>query len=334
MMLQFQNIQFLYGLAIVIPLFGLFFYVLKWKQKKKQLLGDERLVNQLTKNYSHTKYKLKNIAIIVVIGLLIISAANLRKPIAAKGSASKGIDIMIMLDVSKSMLSQDEKPTRLDKAKQLIYQLTNQLQGNRIGFIVFAGQAYLQMPLTADATATKMFVSNATPDAVTMQGTVISDALNLCKASLDVKEKKYKASILITDGEDHDEKALEAAKTLADNGVVLHTVGVGSVEGTPIMETGTEDYKRDNNGQTIITKLNQNLLQQLSKETGGTYHQLTNISDVSNQLLNTINAMETKAIGNAGGQKEYQSFYMIFLAVALILLLAESFISEKKLQLN
>ncbi|MBC7720397.1 MAG: VWA domain-containing protein [Pedobacter sp.] len=333
-MLQFQNIEFLYGLAMIIPLVGLFFYVLKWKQKKKRLLGDERLVNQLTKNYSHKKYKLKIIGIIIAISLLIISAANLRKPLAVKGSGSKGIDVMIMLDVSKSMLSQDEKPSRLDKAKQLIYQLTNQLQGNRIGFIVFAGQAYLQMPLTADAVATKMFVSNASPDAINVQGTVISDALNLCKASLDVKEKKYKAAILITDGEDHDEKALDAAKALADNGVVLHTIGVGSVEGTPIREAGTNDYKRDISGQTIITKLNQDLLQQLSKETGGTYHHLTNTSEVSNQLVNTLNAMETKAIGNAGGHQDYQSFYIIFLLLALVLLLTESFISEKKLQLN
>ena len=333
-MLQFQNIQFLYGLVMLVPLIGLFFYVLKWKQKKKLLLGDKRLVNQLTKSYSHAKYKLKIIAIIVAIGLLTVGAANLRKPLAVKGSGSHGIDVMIMLDVSKSMLGQDEKPTRLDKSKQLIYQLTNQLQGNRLGLIVFAGQAYLQMPLTADAAATKMFVSNATPNAVNVQGTVISDALNLCKTSLDVKEKKYKAAILITDGEDHDDTALEAAKALAENGVVLHTIGVGSVGGTPIIEAGTGDYKRDINGQTIITKLNQDLLQQLSKETGGTYHQLTNTSEVSNQLANTLNAMETKAIGNAGGHQDYQCFYMIFLMLALVLLLTESFISEKKLQLN
>ena len=333
-MLQFQYIQFLYGLAILLPLVGLFFYVLKWKQKKKQLLGDERLVNLLTKNYSHKKYKLKIIAVIIAIGLLIISAANLRKPLAAKGTSTKGIDIMIMLDVSKSMLSQDEKPTRLDKAKQLIYQLTEKLQGNKVGLIVFAGEAYLQMPLTADATATKMFVSNATSDIINLQGTVLSDAINLCKASLDVKEKKYKAAILITDGEDHDENALAATKTLAETGVVLHTIGVGSVEGKPIIETGTDNYKRDINGQTIITKLNQDLLQQLSKETGGTYHKLTNTTEVSNQLINTLNSMETKTIGNAGGFVDYKSFYGIFLFVAVIILLVESFISEKKLQIN
>ena len=333
-MLHFQYIQFLYGLAILLPLIGLFFYVLKWKQKKRQLLGDERLINQLTKSYSHKKYHLKIVVIIVAIGLLIISAANLRKPLAVKGSSTKGIDIMILLDVSKSMLSQDEKPTRLDKAKQLIYQLTDQLSGNKIGLIVFAGEAYLQMPLTADAAATKMFVSNATPDIVNVQGTVISDALNLCKASLDVKEKKYKAAILISDGEDHDEKALDATKALAETGVVLHTIGVGSIEGAPIKETSADTYKRDLNGQTIITKLNVDLLQQLSNETGGTYHKLTNTTEVANQLVNTLNNMETKTIGDAGGFIDYKSFYVVFVLVAVILLLVETFFSEKKMQIN
>ena len=331
-MLQFQNIEFLYGLIVIIPLFGLFFYVLKSKQKKRLLLGDARLVNQLTSNYSHKKYKIKIVAIIIAIGLLIVSAANLRKLLTPTGSATKGIDVMILLDVSKSMLSQDEKPTRLDKAKQLIYQLTNQLQGNRIGLIVFAGQAYLQMPLTADAAATKMFVSNASTDVINVQGTVIGDALKLCNASLDTKERKYKAAILITDGEDHDEQALERVKTLTEAGVVLHTIGVGSVGGTPIMEAGTNDYKRDINGQTIITKLNQDLLQQLSAETGGTYHHLTNTTEVSSQLINTLNTMEKKPIGNAGGFVDYSSFYMLFLAAGIILLLFETFISEKKLQ--
>lgn len=332
-MLQFQYIEFLLGLAILLPLVGLFYYVLRWKARKRRLLGDSRLINQLTINYSHKKYKLKVIAVIIAIGLIIISAANLRKPLKPTGTTTKGIDVMIMLDVSKSMLSQDEKPTRLDKAKQLIYQLTDKLQGNRVGLIVFAGQAYLQMPLTADAAATKMFVSNANTDIVNLQGTVISEALTLCNNSLETQEKKYKAAILITDGEDHDEKAIETAKTLADAGVVLHTVGVGSVEGTPIIEAGTNDYKRDINGQTVITKLNQDLLQQLSKITGGTYHKLNNTSEVSNQLINSLNEMETKPVGE-GGFVDYQSYYAIFLALAVALLTIETFVSEKKLQFS
>jgi Ca-activated chloride channel family protein len=332
-MLQFQYIEFLFGLAILLPLVGLFLFVLRWKKKKQQQLGDNRLVAQLTRNYSHQKYRLKIVAIIVCIGLLFISAANLRKPLSPKGSATKGIDVMIMLDVSKSMLSEDEKPTRLDKAKQLIYQLTDQLQGNRVGLIVFAGQAYLQMPLTADAAATKMFVSNANTDVVNLQGTVISEALTLCNNSLETQEKKYKAAILITDGEDHDEKAVETAKTLADAGVILHTVGVGSVEGTPIIEAGTNDYKRDIRGQTVITKLNAELLQQLAKTTGGTYHTLSNTTEVSTQLINSLNEMETKPIGN-NGFVDYQSYYTLFLGIAVILLLVETFVSETKLQFS
>ncbi len=332
-MIQFQYIKFLIGLTILIPLVTLFFYVLQWKAKKKKLFGNSRLIDQLTNNYSHRKYTLKILAIIITITMLIFSGANLRKPLTPTGSATKGIDVMIMLDVSKSMLSQDEKPTRLDKAKQLIYQLIDKLQGNRIGLIVFAGQAYLQMPLTADAAATKMFVSNANTDAVNVQGTVISEALSLCNNSLDTQEKKYKAAILITDGEDHDEKAVETAKTLADAGVILHAIGVGSIDGTSIIEPGTNDYKKDINGQTIITKLNETLLQELSKATGGTYHILNNTTEVSNQLINSLNEMETKPIRESGFV-EYQSYYVIFLVLAIILLMIETFVSEKKVQIT
>ena len=144
-MLSFQNKEFLYGLAGLLPMVGLFIYVLKWKQKARRLLGNERLVNQLTSDYSNKKYLFKIILILFVIGLLIVSAANLHQPIKEKGTVGSGIDVMIALDVSKSMLAEDEKPTRLDKAKQLIYQLTQQLENNRIGLVVFAGRAYLQM---------------------------------------------------------------------------------------------------------------------------------------------------------------------------------------------
>jgi Ca-activated chloride channel family protein len=332
-MLQFQYIEFLFALAILLPLVGLFLFVLRWKSKKQLQLGDSRLVNQLTSNYSHQKYQLKIIAIIVTIGLLILSAANLRQPLSPKGSATKGIDIMILLDVSKSMLSADEKPTRLDKAKQLIYQLSDQLQGNRIGLIVFAGQAYLQMPLTTDLTATKMFVSNANTDMVNLQGTVISEALTLCNNSLETQEKKYKAAILITDGEDHDDKAEETAKILADAGVVLHTVGVGSKEGAPIIDANTNAYKREINGLTVISKLNAELLQKIARTTGGTYHSLNNTNEVSTQLISTLNEMETKPISNSGFV-DYKSYYTILLAIGVALLLIETFVSEKKIQFS
>lgn len=331
---EFENIAFLSGLFIIVPLVLLFVYVLRWKQKVKKKLGDERLINQLTQNYSAQRYRFKIYIVLVAIAFGIIALANLRKPLQAKGSKAIGIDVMIALDVSKSMLSQDEKPSRLDKSKQFINQLTDKLENNRVGLIIFGGQAYLQMPLTADAAATKMFVSNASPEMVSVQGTNLSAALEMSDASLDTKEKKYKAVVLITDGEDHEDKALDAAKQLADHGTVLHTIGVGSPEGSTIIEPGTNEYKRDENGQTIISKLNDTLLKQLAQTTGGTYHQLKNTSAVSDELVTELNGMEKKAISSAGGYLEYKSFYPYFLAITVLLLIAEVFIAERKLKLS
>ncbi len=329
-MLAFQNIAFIVGLLALIPLVGLFVYVLKWKQKAKRALGNERIVNQLTADYSHQKYVFKIIAMLIAIALLLVSAANLRKPKVEKGSTGLGVDVMIALDVSRSMLAQDEKPSRLDKAKQFIVQLNTQLQNNRVGIVVFAGRAYLQMPLTGDIAATNMFVSNANPDLISWQGTVIGDALKLCSNSLDTKEKKYKTAILITDGEDQDTKAISVAKDLAEKGVIVHTIGVGSVEGSPIVETSSNEYKKDINGNAIISKLNEKLLQQIAVTTSGSYHYLDNVNSVSNEVSDIINSMEKKAINNPGGYINYDCYYFIFLAIALVLLTVEFFVTEKK----
>ena len=329
---EFENIEFLLGLFILIPLVLLFWYVIRWKRSARKKLGDARLVDLLTKDYSAQRYRLKVIIVLIALSLGIVALCNLRRPLQIRGTKANGIDVMIALDVSKSMLSQDEKPSRLDKAKQFINQLTDKLENNRVGLIVFAGQAYLQMPLTADATATKMFVGNASPDFIAVQGTNLSSALQLSDASLDTKEKKYKSVILITDGEDHEDKAIEVAKQLADHGTVLHTIGVGSAEGSPITEPGTNEYKRDENGQTIISKLNEDLLKQLAQTTNGTYHSLDNTETVSDAVMVELNGMEKKAISSAGGYTEYQSFYPYFLAITVLLLIAEVFISEKKLQ--
>ena len=329
---EFENIEFLLGLFILIPLVLLFWYVIRWKRSARKKLGDARLVDLLIKDYSAQRYRLKVIIVLVALSLGIVALCNLRRPLQIRGTKANGIDVMIALDVSKSMLSQDEKPSRLDKAKQFINQLTDKLENNRVGLIVFAGQAYLQMPLTADATATKMFVGNASPDFIAVQGTNLSAALQLSDASLDTKEKKYKSVILITDGEDHENKAIEVAKQLADHGTVLHTIGVGSAEGSPITEPGTNEYKRDENGQTIISKLNEDLLKQLAQTTNGTYHSLDNTATVSDAVMVELNGMEKKAISSAGGYTEYQSFYPYFLAITVLLLIAEVFISEKKLQ--
>ena len=330
-MLQFQYVHLLYLLLLLIPLTALLIYTIRWKQKIKKQLGNQQLIGYLIRNYSSKKFVQKNIITLITIGLLIMAMANLRKPLMNNdANVTNGVDIVIALDVSKSMLSEDEKPNRLEKAKQLIYALTNQLQGNRIGLVVFAGKAYLQMPLTADVGAIKMFVGNANTQLINTQGTVIGEALQLCNNSLNTQEKKYKAAILITDGEDHDNTALDAVKKLSEKGVILHTIGVGSVEGVPIKESATNDYKRDENGQTIISQLNEPLLQSLAQSSGGNYYQLKNVNVVANDLFTEINGMNKKSIHSSGGYVQYQSFYFIFVSIAILLLLVEFFMSEKK----
>ncbi len=293
-------------------------------------LGDESLIDKLIANYSPRKYFVKFLMVASAILFIVVSAANLRKPIPGDKEKKAGIDIMIALDVSKSMWSNDIKPTRLERAKQVINSIIDQAGDNRIGLIVFAGKAYLQMPLTSDIAAAKIFVANASPDLIPVQGTLISDALQLCVNSLDTKEKKYKAVILISDGEDHDPNTANMLQQLYDNGVIVHTVGIGSPEGAPIIEPGATGYKVDNNGQTVITRLNEKELQDIALATGGTYNHFSNASATSAAIMTQLNGMEKKLLQPGFGSKQYATFYAWFLLPAVLLLIVEIFVTEMK----
>jgi Ca-activated chloride channel homolog len=326
-MLSFEHKEFLLGLLALLPLIIIFVIVLRWKQKVKKALGDEHLINQLTKNYSSRLYKMKFAAVAVALISSIIATANLRKPLSGDKEPTAGIDIMIALDVSKSMLSGDIKPSRLDRAKQVISVLIDKLENNRLGLVLFAGQAYLQMPLTPDLTEAKMFLSNASAEAVPVQGTNISEALQLCDNSLNTKEKKHKAVVLISDGEDHDPEADKTAQHLSDDGVVVYTIGIGTVEGSPIMEPGTGSFKTDMNGKTVISKLNEAELKSIALRTEGNYYHMENALATANEVASALDSMEKKLI-EAGGEKEYFSFAPFFIAFAVLLLVIEVFIPE------
>lgn len=330
-MLSFQHIEFLLGLLVLVPLCALFIFLLKWKKKVKQQIGDEELVNALTSDYSPKNYNYKFLLIIAAIALCIVGAANIRKPAKGNTGNRAGIDVMIALDVSNSMLAQDIKPNRLERAKQVISRIIDKMGNNRIGMVVFAGQAFLQMPMTSDLAAARLYVSNAGPDAVPTQGTVIGDALRLCNTALDTKEKKYKAVILISDGEDHDEKADAALKELEDNRVVVYTIGIGSPQGAPIFDPTLNDYKKDENGNTVVSKLNEKDLQKIATQTGGQYLLFTNADDVAGQLAASVDQMEKKQIGGTG-IRVYSSYFQWFLLLAFILLLLETIIPERKMK--
>jgi len=329
-MVSFEHKEYLFALFIAVPLVSLFSYVLLWKRKAGKALGDESLISQLTKNYSAKRFNLKFTLILAALLLVILGAANLRKPVAGEKDTKAGIDVMIALDVSKSMWAEDVKPSRLEIAKEFTASLIDRMDEDRVGLVLFAGRAFLQMPLTTDIAVAKLYTSNASPDAVPVQGTVVGDALQLCASSLDTKEKKFKAVILISDGEDHDPNSVRILQQLANTGVIVHTIGVGTAEGSPIMEPGAGDFKKDINGQTVISKLNEQELRLIAQQTGGSYWHLDNAEATAKEVETRLEGMDKKAIQNAGDIRQYSSLYPVFLIIALLMLIAEIFIPETK----
>ncbi len=328
-MFQFQHIEYLTGLAAVPLMIVLYFFVIRWKQRTIKKIGDPALVNQLIRDYSPAKFSFKFILFTLAFTAGVIALANPRMPLGSTTVNRSGIDVMIALDVSKSMLAQDVKPDRLERAKQILSKLIDKLQNDRIGIVVFAGRAYLQMPLTTDHAAAKMYLSSATPDVVPTQGTVIGDALKMCYAAFNTKEKKYKSIILISDGEDHDGNAVTLAKALANEGVMINTIGIGSPEGAMIVDAETNEVKRDAAGRPVVTKLNETELKSIAKNGNGAYQLFTNTDEVVAQLERQLESMGQKPI-TENSLINYRNFFPWLLGFVLLMLLAEFLISEIK----
>ena len=326
-MLQFQHTGYFIALAAIPALVVLYLLALHWKKKTISKIGDERLVKELIKNYSPRKFALKFVFIVTAFGLGVVALANLRSSKGSEKVNRNGIDVMIALDVSKSMLAQDIKPTRLERAKQVIGKLIDKLNNDRIGIVVFAGRAYLQMPLTGDHAAAKMYLNAATTDVVPTQGTVIGDALKMCGASFSTKEKKYKSVVLISDGEDHDEAATGTASQMANDGISINTIGIGSPEGTTLFDPVTNEVKKDNDGNTVISKLNEEELKDIAANGGGIYQLFTSTDEVINKLEAQLNSMDQRTV-TEDSLVNYKSFFQWFLLAALFFLVAELFLSE------
>lgn len=326
-MIEFQHIEFLLGLVLVPFMIILYFFVLRYKRKTIIKIGDAALVNQLIKDYSPAKFSLKFILLLFAFIVGIFALANPRLPQGSTLVNRSGIDVMIALDVSKSMLAQDIKPNRLEKAKQLISKLIDKLPNDRIGIVVFAGRAYLQMPLTTDHSAAKMYLSSATTDVVPTQGTVIGDALKMCFAAFNSQEKKYKAIVLISDGEDHDEAAIKVTKELAEEGVMINTVGIGSPEGATIIDPATNETKKDAAGAPVITKLNEDELKNIALDGNGIYQLFTNTDEVIDKLNVALKSIGQHSVTESS-LIDYKNYFPWLLGILLILLLLELFISE------
>lgn len=292
-------------------------------------LGDAELVKTLTKSYSPQRYFVKMILGLLALASLVLAMANPQIKGRSLDLNRKGLDVMLIMDVSKSMLAQDLKPNRLERARQLMSLLIDKLSDNRLGMIWFAGRAYLQMPLTTDLSAAKLFLQTAGPDAVPTQGTVIGEALKLAGTAFNSQEQKFKAVILISDGEDHDPEALEVVKKLVGSGVMINTVGVGSAEGATIYDPQTRDTKKDAAGNTVISRLNEEQLRDLAVKGNGTYVLLQDPSAAAATLVTQLESIEKKQLED-GNTIQYNSFFYWFLLFSLSLLALELFVSERK----
>lgn len=327
--MRFEHSWFLLSLVLVPVLILLFILLVRWKKKTIRKIGDEKLIRQLIADYSPKRFLFKFILVLSAFILTGLGVANLQYPKQGELIQRQGVDVILVLDVSKSMLARDVRPNRLERARQLVNKLIDKLRNDRVGLVLFAGRAYLQMPLTTDHSSAKIYVNSASPESVPAQGTVIGEALTISNNAFGQKEKKFKTVVLITDGEDHDEKAMEAAGILAENGVLLHTIGVGSTEGSTLVDPITQEQKKDAQGNVVISRLNEAMLQELAKGANGTYQHLENTDQAVNNILEQINGMEQKSISDQSFIN-YRSFFQWFIALALALLLLDFFISERK----
>ena len=327
-MFRFEDPTYLYWLA-VIPLLIVIRFLMVWQQKKRlRRFGDKELVRQLMPDVSRFRPAVKFWLALTALALIIVMVA--RPQFGTKISHEKrtGIETIICMDISNSMLAEDVTPSRLDRAKMLIENLVDNFTNDKIGLIVFAGDAFVQLPITSDYVSAKMFLSTIDPSMMATQGTDIAKAVEMASHSFTQQEGVGKAIIVITDGEDHEGGALEAAKEAQDRGMRVYVLGVGSSKGAPI-PMGNGDYLKDNTGQTVMTGLNEEMCRQVAQAGGGAYIHVENNSRAQEQLDAELDKLSKKEIAST----IYSDFDEQFQAVgiiALLLLIIEICILEVK----
>ena len=335
-MLRYEHIEYL-NLLFGVPILIIFIILYsRWKKNALSRFGDVNLISNLLESYSLQRSKIKNTFTILIFTSLIIGISNPQIGTKMEEVKREGVDLMIAIDLSNSMMAEDIKPNRLERARQAISKLISKLEGDRIGLIVFAGEAYVQLPITTDYSAAKLFLSNINTKVIPTQGTKIGKAINLSLQSFDMENGQNKAIIIITDGENHDKEAIEFAEKAKKSGIFVHTLGMGLSKGgpIPIYNNGIQiGFRKDKDGQTIVSKLNEQLLIEIAKAGKGTYVRANNSSSGLSTLFTEINKMEKKEIGTMIFT-EYKDRFQFFIALALFFLILDLIILEKKNKLK
>ncbi len=323
---------YFYLLAIIPVMIVVFLLVFWWKKRTQRKFSDLKLLEKLAPNTSTFKTVLKLIMLLLGITFLVISLVNPKMGTKLKTVKREGVDVVFALDVSKSMLAEDIAPNRLEKSKQIISKIIDKLGSDRVGVIIYAGNSYPLLPITTDHAAAHMFLQNANPDMVSSQGTDINGALELAKTYYNNDEQTNRFLIIISDGEDHQEETKEIAASLTKDGVKIYTVGVGTEKGGPIplrVNGSMIGYKKDRQGETVITRRQPKILQEIADEANGKFvdGNVTGkpVKEITDIIANAEkNEFETKQFS------DYKDQFQWFLAIGLFFLIIDVFLFDKK----
>lgn len=328
--MKFANLQYLWCL-IIIPLLVLF-YIWAFKKKKRllELFVSEDLKDKLLRGFSAKRQKVKAFLIIFAFFFCILALIRPKWGFQWEEVNRRGVDIILALDVSESMLAEDVSPNRLERAKREIIDLLNMMQGDRVGLVAFSGTSFLQSPLTLDYGAVRIFLDELDTDLIPVPGTAIGDAIKKSISAFDSQNKKSRVLILITDGEDHSGEPLKMAKEAHEEGIKIYTIGIGKEEGAPIPDRKRGGFKKDSRGNVVTTQLDETTLQKIALDTGGSYvRSITGDLDLEKIYNDITKKVESKELVS-GKRKRFEERFQWPLLVALFLLILEVFVKERK----
>jgi len=328
-MFRFEHPNYLYLLFLLPVFFAVFLYAMYIKKRNLKRFGDPKIIDALMPDVSLRKQYLKFGLLFTALALFVLVIAGPQFGSKIETVRKQGIEVMICLDVSNSMLSTDVSPSRLDRAKQLLSRLIDNLTNDKIGLIVFAGDAFIQMPITSDYVSAKMFLSSINPAMVPVQGTAIGAAINLAVRSFTPDEKAEKTIVLITDGENHEDDAIGATKAAAEKNIRVNVLGVGSLQGAPIPVPESNNYQRDKEGNMVVTRLNEDMCREIAIAGNGIYARTDNTNNALKALQKELDKMGKSEVES----KIYTSYdekFQIPAWILLFILVVEFFILDRR----
>ena len=329
-MFRFANIQVLWLLSLIPVFIAAYVIISRRKRRQIEAFGSPELISELMPDASHVRPRVKFILCLIAFCLLVFASARPQFGQREQTIKRQGIEVMIALDISNSMMAEDVAPCRLDRAKQVLSKLIDNMTDDKVGLVVFAGESYVQLPITCDYISAKMFLNSITPELIATQGTAIGNALQTCIRCFGSEQSEAsRAIILITDGENHEDDAEGAAKAAAERGIHTFVVGIGKTDGSPIPIPGTNNYRKDRQGNVVVSRLNEDMCRQIAQAGQGMYVRCDNSNTATRALQKELAHLATADIESTVFT-DYNEQYQTFALLALLLLVIDSFILARR----